>query len=77
MVSKHLIHGKVKRVGNSIAIFVTAEEREKYNLVPESEIVLDLVGKKVVKSLFGVCKGKLGPWTEEDRADFHGDWDSN
>ncbi len=73
MVNEFLIHGKVKQVGNSIAIFVPAMERDKYNLVPDAEVVLELRQKKVLKSLFGATKGKLGPFTEEDRADFHGD----
>ena len=71
---EELIHGKVKRVGNSVAIFVSAEERNKYNLVPETEVVLVLRKKKVVKSIFGKAKGgKYSPFTEKDRADSHGE----
>ncbi len=70
---EELIHGKVKKVGNSVAIFVTAEEREKYRLFPETEVVLALRKKKVVRSIFGITKGKLGPFTEKDRMDYHGE----
>ncbi|MEK6979169.1 MAG: hypothetical protein AABW86_03020 [Candidatus Micrarchaeota archaeon] len=71
-VHEELIHGKIKKVGNSIAIFVPADERDKYNLAPESEITLALRSKKVVKSAFGMANGKIGPFTEKDRADYHG-----
>ena len=67
-----IIHGKVKRVGNSIAIFVTADERKKFSLSPDSDVELILKRKKF-KDLFGILKGtKLTSFTEEDRADFHG-----
>ncbi len=75
MVNEFLIHGKVKQVGNSIAIFVPAEERDKYHLVPDTEVLLELRRKKIVKSLFGALKGKIEPFTREDRMDFHGDSD--
>ena len=72
-VHEELIHGKIKRVGNSIAIFVSAEEREKYQLAPETDVVLSLKKKKVVKSIFGMAKGgKYSAFTEKDRADYHG-----
>ncbi len=70
---EELIHGKIKRVGNSIAIFVSAEERDKYQLRPETEVLLALRKKKVLKSIFGMAKGTLGPFTEKDRADYHGE----
>lgn len=70
---EELIHGKVKKVGNSVAIFVPAEERDKYHLTPDSEVVLALRQKKIVKSIFGMTKGKLGPFTEKDRMDYHGE----
>ncbi|MFH1247495.1 MAG: hypothetical protein V1644_03885 [Candidatus Micrarchaeota archaeon] len=74
MGGRFLIHGKVKQVGNSIAIFVSAEERDKYNLVPGAEVELELTRKKVVKSLFGILKGKkFEPFTRADRMDFHGE----
>ncbi len=72
-VHEELIHGKVKKVGNSVAIFISAEERAKYQLMPETELVLALRKKKVVKSIFGLAKsGKYSSFKEEDRADFHG-----
>ena len=71
---EELIHGKVKKVGNSVAIFVSAEERDKYQLRPETEIVLTLRAKKVRKSVFGMAKGgKYSPFTEKDRADYPGE----
>ena len=71
---EELIHGKVKKVGNSVAIFVSAEERDKYQLVPDSEVTLALRKKKVIKSVFGMARsGKYSPFTEEDRADYHGE----
>ena len=73
-VHEELIHGKVKKVGNSVAIFVTAEERDRYQLTPETEIILALRKKKVRKSVFGMAKGgKYSPFTEKDRADYHGE----
>lgn len=72
---EELIHGKVKKVGNSVAIFVSAEERDKYQLKPEIEVILALRKKKVTKSIFGMAKakgGKYSPFTEKDRADYHG-----
>ena len=74
-MEKHeeLIHGKIRKVGNSVAIFVSAEEKEKYQLIPNTEVVVELIQKKVVKSVFGIAKkGKYSPFTEEDRADYHG-----
>jgi len=69
-----IIHGKIKKVGNSIAIFVSAEERDKYQLVPDSELVLALRKKKVMKSIFGAVSGaKYSQFTEKDRADYHGE----
>ena len=70
---EELIHGKVKKVGNSVAIFVSAEERDKYQLKPETEIIVALRAKKVRRSIFGMARGKLGPFTEKDRADYHGE----
>ncbi len=69
-----VIHGKVKQVGNSIAIFVPAEERDKFNLVPETEVELELLKKKAVKSMFGALKGKLKyePFTHADRVEMYG-----
>lgn len=72
---EELIHGKVKKVGNSVAIFVPADERDKYQLKPETEIILALRAKQVKKSIFGMAKikgGKYSQFTEEDRADYHG-----
>ncbi len=74
MVNEFLIHGKVKQVGNSIAIFVPADERDKYHLVPNSDVVLELQKKQVVKSMFGALKGKSKyiPFTHADRVDMYG-----
>lgn len=75
-MEKHeeLIHGKVKKVGNSVAIFVSADERDKYQLKPETEIIVALRAKKVRKSIFGMAKGgTYSPFTEKDRADYHGE----
>ena len=70
---KELIHGKIKKVGNSVAIFVSAEEKDKYQLIPNTEVLLELLNKKVKKSVFGMAKGgKYSPFTEKDRADYHG-----
>ena len=71
---EELIHGKIKRVGNSVAIFVSAEERDRYQLKPETEVILALRKKKIVKSIFGLAKGgKYSQFTEKDRADYHGE----
>jgi len=70
---EELIHGKVKKVGNSVAIFVSADERDRYQLVPDTELVLALRKKKVIKSIFGKAKGgRYSAFREEDRADYHG-----
>lgn len=71
MAHEKVIHGKVRQVGNSVAIFVSAEERDKYQLFPETELILTLNKKKVVKSVFGTTKGKIGRFSIKDRADWH------
>ncbi len=63
---------KTRQVGNSVAFFIPADICAALDIGANAEIVAHIHKKKsreALLSLFGVSKGRLGPWTEEDRLD--------
>ncbi len=56
---------KVRKVGGSMMTTIPAEEVKRLNLDSGDTVSAEL--KPVQKSMFGAAKGKLGPFTHEDR----------
>lgn len=66
---------KVKKVGNSLALFIPANVKNKMDLHAEDEVVAYIrkkkkKDKKAILSIFGALKGKKIKWScREDRFD--------
>ena len=56
---------KTRKIGGSIVATIPNEWVRKLQLVAGETLEADL--KRPRKDLFGATKGKLGPFTEEDR----------
>ena len=62
---------KVVAIISLVAIFTVVFLEVNKRLNPQSKIMNEK--KKVTNSIFGMAKGKLDPFTEKDRADYHGE----
>jgi hypothetical protein len=56
---------KVRKVGGSMMTTIPADEVKRLNLDSGDTVSAEL--KQVKKDMFGATKGKLGPFTREDR----------
>jgi antitoxin component of MazEF toxin-antitoxin module len=67
------LFGKLKKVGNSLALFIPAETKKELNLSENQEVAVELHKKKNKNELFGLygsLKGKNIIWNcREDRYD--------
>lgn len=56
---------KVRKVGGSMMTTIPMEEVKKWNLTNGDVLEAEL--KPAKRDMFGFAKGKLGPFTHEDR----------